>query len=516
MLDASPAESRLIRVLLLSCGALLALVLALHPVVNFDLGFHLRTGEIVLAQGIPTTDPFSFTIEGAPWFLEQWLGTTIFYAVWKTLGIEGLVVFKAAVVALAFFLVTLSGRRTGAGVVAAVVAALLAVAAGEVRFRAQPYVFSFVGLALTCWHLERFRIQRDLRSVWPIVPLFALWPHVHVGYLYGLAAVGSFTAGAVLERLAAPRLPHGVIDARLDDRAVKVLIGLTAACGAAALLSLITFHPVGFGTLARVWEIFVSDFYRQNYQEMRSLAVAYGVNLPVMILWSLPMIVWLALRRRIALPHVLMWAAFVFTGIRVGRMVAESSIVVAPIAAAALQVAAERLAARDALGALRRLLPPRRLAAGVVIFTLLASANYVRLGWARGLGWSDWNYPRACYEWIDENGLPPRMFNDMFFGGTFIFHFYPRRKVFIDGRTPYREEFFRGVYEPIKSAAPGWEEIIDKARIDWFLLADMRFKRLHGALHRSPRWEMAHRQGTCVIYTRVDTQPDVNAEESSP
>src|SRR5215472_5492892 len=38
-----------------------------------DAGWHIRTGESILATGrLPRTDPYSFTRPGAPWFAWEW------------------------------------------------------------------------------------------------------------------------------------------------------------------------------------------------------------------------------------------------------------------------------------------------------------------------------------------------------------------------------------------------------------------------------------------------------------
>ena len=91
----------------------------------------------------------------------------------------------------------------------------------------------------------------------------------------------------------------------------------------------------------------------------------------------------------------------------------------------------------------------------------------------------------------------------MWFGGTFIHHFFPRRKVFIDGRTVYERKFFLGDYARIKMARPGWEDVIEKWNIKWFLLTENRFARLHWALNNHPDWELTRLDGNCVIFEKA-------------
>src|SRR4051794_34084904 len=53
---------------------LIAVAALFQPALDPDLGWHLRTGQLILAShAIPRTDPFSFTRAGAPWVEQEWL-----------------------------------------------------------------------------------------------------------------------------------------------------------------------------------------------------------------------------------------------------------------------------------------------------------------------------------------------------------------------------------------------------------------------------------------------------------
>jgi hypothetical protein len=91
----------------------------------------------------------------------------------------------------------------------------------------------------------------------------------------------------------------------------------------------------------------------------------------------------------------------------------------------------------------------------------------------------------------------------MWFGGTLIFHFHPRRKVFIDGRTNFSEEFFRGSYFPLKNAEPGWKDVAARWDLQWFLLHPSRFGKLHAALRADKEFRVAHAEPNCIVYERV-------------
>ena len=81
-------------------AALLALVfvLAFHKVYNYDIWWHLKTGEtIVQTQQIPHTNTFSYTNTDYPWMNVYWLFQVLVYGVHKVAGFTGLVIMKTLV-----------------------------------------------------------------------------------------------------------------------------------------------------------------------------------------------------------------------------------------------------------------------------------------------------------------------------------------------------------------------------------------------------------------------------------
>src|ERR1700722_4340840 len=64
---------------------------------------HIAVGRWIIAQGaVPASDPFSFSMHGAPWITFEWLSEVIYAAVHALSGWAGVVVLAAASIALAF------------------------------------------------------------------------------------------------------------------------------------------------------------------------------------------------------------------------------------------------------------------------------------------------------------------------------------------------------------------------------------------------------------------------------
>src|ERR1035438_4707637 len=66
-----------------------------------DTGWHLRTGEWILANGrVPQQDMFSYTHAGKPWFAWEWLWDVCFGALNTHFGLQAVVVASLLVMCM--------------------------------------------------------------------------------------------------------------------------------------------------------------------------------------------------------------------------------------------------------------------------------------------------------------------------------------------------------------------------------------------------------------------------------
>src|ERR1035441_8163308 len=81
-----------------------------------DTGWHIRTGELVLATGhAPVADPFSFTRAHQPWFAWEWLADVVFAQTWRWRGLAGVAALAGAILALAATALLARLLRRGSG-----------------------------------------------------------------------------------------------------------------------------------------------------------------------------------------------------------------------------------------------------------------------------------------------------------------------------------------------------------------------------------------------------------------
>ncbi|HEX7951127.1 MAG TPA: hypothetical protein VF494_12310 [Candidatus Limnocylindrales bacterium] len=161
------------------------------PLPSVDLTFLLRAGSEILASGaIPTTDSWTFTAAGSPWLDQQWAAEVLLQVVFGAAGWTGLVLFRAALVGLAFGLLLATIRRRaprlGPIAVALLVVSAFVVSANALALRAQ--LLAIVLFAATLYVLA-IRVERP-RAVW-LIPLFALlWANLHGTFLFAPALCG--------------------------------------------------------------------------------------------------------------------------------------------------------------------------------------------------------------------------------------------------------------------------------------------------------------------------------------
>jgi hypothetical protein len=178
--------SRLWTFLAVGLPALAAVVASMSTV---DLAYQLRAGsEILETRAIPTVDTWTVTVQGQPWFDQQWGAQVALTAVFDLGSWTGLVLLRAVLVGLTFGCIFAVGRRAGLSPRNASLLTLLsfAVAAPALALRPQLFGLALFGLLLLVLAVRSSRP----RVVW-IIPLMVLiWANLHGSFVLGPLAVG--------------------------------------------------------------------------------------------------------------------------------------------------------------------------------------------------------------------------------------------------------------------------------------------------------------------------------------
>jgi hypothetical protein len=171
----------------------LAVVRAINPHMDFDLWWHLRTGESIVQQHhVPTTDRFSrHGLEtDQPWVAYSWLFEILTYGVYQMFSLPGIVILRLALALMVAITVHwfVARREPRFKVAALIVAAILLTL--QPLMSERPWMFTMLFSVLLLDGLLEWRAGKSSRRYWLFPLMFALWANVHIQFVYGFVILG--------------------------------------------------------------------------------------------------------------------------------------------------------------------------------------------------------------------------------------------------------------------------------------------------------------------------------------
>ncbi len=178
------------RAILLAILFFLFFLLSFTLIPGVDTFWQIKTGEVIVKQGIPHQDIFSYTAGGEKWVVHEWLSDVIFYLLYR-LDPNLLVLFKAFLIALTFFILSIFTLEQVA--LLPILVLLLSATTSRIFFDVRPQIFSYLFLALLLLLLYR-------KLLFFIPPLFLLWCNLHSGFILGLLVLFLWSGEAILRK----------------------------------------------------------------------------------------------------------------------------------------------------------------------------------------------------------------------------------------------------------------------------------------------------------------------------
>ena len=458
-----------------------------------DTGWHIRTGELVLATGrVPVVDPFSYSRPHGAWFAWEWLADVVFAATWRWRGLGGVAALSGVVLALGATALLARMLRSGAGMWIGLGATMAAVSASSIHYLARPHVFSILFFTVALWLLCEDRVRRR-RLLWLLVPLTALWVNLHAGFVAWLATLGLLVLLSAGER---------------DWPGMRRYGCLAGLCALASLL-----NPYGWQLHLHIVRYLGSSWIMDNVQEFQSPHIrAEG-----MVVFALLLLAAVALAPQADRFEALLVMVWGFLALRSARHVPFFAIVAAPVVAAAAAAYWARLAS----GANGR--------AGLRIFWDLAQefgrrprislwlplSAAVVMAAAPVVTFPDKVFPVQAVEGnllrLAPPGAMPRILTSDQWGDYLIYRLYPRQRVFFDGRSDFFGPAIGADYQKLLACESPWRELLDRYHFELALLP--HDWALSTALELVPGWRKVYQDGAAVLYAR---QPEPIGDTTSP
>ena len=420
--------------------------------------WHIKVGEIILDQGMPHTDPFSYTFEGRGWVPQQWGAEVLMAITHRIGGLDALLMVFATGVAALYTLIFRRAMQAGMGPILAGLVVSVCLFVGAFHYFVRPHMFTIAFLAWTMISIIDY--ERGRCSAWRLIgliPLDILWTNLHGGVLGGSMTLGLAVAGwGVLflkSRLWKSQVPvqSDTVSTRSNApespirnwRTAFLLCGITIACLLTPFI-----NPHGM-EMIRIWQRIVeSKVLPQVVHEHMPLDPTEPLGLAIIGLGAFYLLLLLGTLPR--LPNVswlipLVWFALSFKGIRQGPLFAITAVVA--ITDLWPHTIWHRLLVKYGDGSLARspdysprpflapfLMPALAVLAAFALELTHTPAPFVGYGWVRldpDFVPVDLNGPIEEYAAHVSPGT--HIFNDANLGG-YLIYYAPSLKVFMDDR----------------------------------------------------------------------------------
>ncbi len=459
--------------------------IALRTPADTDMYWHLRTGQyIVETRTIPVSDPFSWTMRGAPWTDVHWLSQVIMHTVYQLVGLSGLALGVSLLAVLAFVFIW---KQLSGGVFIRAAIVLLAVTTASVNLTPRSQMATFVFVAVIGYLLFLYK-WRQVDRLWLMPLVFVLWVNLHGGYIAGFLLLAAFIVGEAISNLL-----HLTGDEIVSWRRLGKLVVITLVSGAVLLINPYTtaalqlpFKTVNIGVLQTFIQEWASpDFHRVSQQPM---------------VWML-LLTLIAIGfsgRRLDVTDALTLVVFATITFLAQRNLGLFALVCAPILSRHVNAIVER--SRWGQRHLSRGSPIVNVVLLTVIVLAVVLRTLVSLGPTTQAQVAANALPVNAANWIAEHRPSGPLFNSYNWGGYLLWRLGPAYPVYVDGRTDvYDDEFLRN-FLAIVLVSPDYALRLQEtgARIVLIEAGSV----LDNFLARQAEWREAYRDELAVLYLR--------------
>jgi hypothetical protein len=493
-------------------GLLTCTTLSVRLLGDAGIGWHIRTGQLILATNpIPRVDPFS-TLAGQEWFAWEWLYDAIAGGLEMAVGLNGVVLFTALVLAVVFSWSFRLLIRRGTNVLLAVVLVLLAASASMIHFLARPHVVSWLFTLAWFWILDSSdnagagARARRVRPLWLLPLTMLVWVNMHGGFLLGFALLAIYWVGAAWESLR----PSGD---RFEDVFQKIQAGkrawtlfLTGSLSALATL----FNPYGLRLHVHIYRYLTNRFLIDHIDEFQSPNFHYVAQKCFAVLLLVTLLALAAKGREVRLSDgLVVWFA-VYSGLYASRNIPVSSLLLILIIGPWLSDGMDRLAghfgSRSSTAFFQRMQRMELTLRGhlwpIAAFALTCwiAAHGGKLGKTSLMDahFSEKRFPVAAVNSLAKQNLKGAILSPDYWGGYLIYRLYPQSRVVVDDRHDfYGEDFFK-LYLKMVHLEPGWKDFLQQHPAQHVLLP--KDSALANLLLEAPGWTPIYRDEVAIVF----------------
>jgi len=487
-------------------GALVFTPLLVKLLGDAGIGWHIRTGQLILAtHEVPRVDPFSSQIR-LQWFAWEWLYDVAVGKLEAWFGLNGVVWLTAVVIAAVFGWMFRLLVKRGTNLFVALVLMLLALSGSTIHFLARPHVLTWLFTLAWFWILDSSepkapgQTKPGERRLWFLPPLMVLWVNVHGGFLIGFVLLAIYWLGAAWTWLVSN--PNRIEDLLRRTSAGNRVRQLTLVGAVSALASLI--NPYGWSLHAHIYSYLTNSFLMDHIDEFQSPNFHGIAQKCFLALLIITLAVLLARGRSLGVTALLTLLFAVYAALSASRNIPIASILLVMIAGPAFAKLdsgfSRRMTAMD--NSLRGHLWP---ILGIVL-TLAIAENGGRVGTSR---WMDAHFdpnrmPVQAVSFLETRDVKGPILSPDYWGGYLIYRLYPHTKVEIDDRHDFYGEYLLTRYLATFHVEPGWEQFL---RWQSCLVLPKKAA-LTEILYKAPEWKIIYADDVAVVFMRAKRLED--------
>ncbi len=361
-----------------------------------DFGWHYRTGEFIVAHGIPRTDLYSYTMSDFPYIEHEWLTDVGMYILYQTIGWYGLALVYT-IFTLSTLLILFQQTRSWISLISILFTGEIFILQGGIRDQVIPWLF----VALIIWICSTRQLWEHVRYIIPIIIM--LWVNIHGSFPFGIGITAIYV------------VVHCIKTRRIDWQDIAVLI----LCGIATLI-----NPYMWQIWEEIWREQFNTSWHWSIQEWQpaffTASYSFCFFFPISLVFS-----WLY-KKKFSLFSLVLYGVSLLMALSITRHIPLWAIIAF-------------LLTTEGLGYLQKqvLTYSGREKSFHEIYLVLLTITII------GVGFDAWNippnlhftYPKEAIMYLQTHPVKKHLFAEFDWGGYTIWNL-PGVKTFVDGRMP--------------------------------------------------------------------------------
>ena len=484
-----------------------------------DTGWHLRTGEWIMAHGqVPQQDMFSYTHAGQPWYAWEWLWDVCFGFVNQHFGLAAVVTLSMLLICCTSAMLYRLVLRKCDNPLIAILVTGLAGAGASIHWLARPHLFTLFFTVIFLGFLDAAYVELTAKKeheglsqgsatrkmLWCLPALMVLWTNLHGGFMAGLITIAAYAGGGLMGAVLEP-----AADAKRAILArVKPFMTVGALCALATLV-----NPYFIGLHEHIVKYLLDPYLYSHITEF----MAFNFNHPaskyietLMVLGAATAF-WNLYHRRFE--YFVLLGGWLHLGLNVRRNIPLFSLICAPFIAEALTFWLKDLQSLRTVEWIKSLghrfeemaagiaetdrLPRLHLASAAAIALLAALLYAPQPPTAFRASQDPKEFPVDAANVLLRQGYD-HIFTSDTWGGYLIYRMYPKAKVFIDGRSDFYGAAFELTYLDLVLAKYDWDQNLSHYGAETVVVPVEA--PLASALKENPRWRVVYDDKVAIIF----------------